>query len=342
MYFNNEMGFQHPGTVMSPKMTLTLRVDSASNDVRKNALHVMIRNTPINYQPTVIEVVDIPYGGGYGHKEFTNDAAIAYQSALLLWGTCNIAYADVAIRIIKNWSEHDKVFRGDNAPLEAAWGACSLARAAELIKYHTDPKVQNQWLQVESVFVKWLNNIIIPVLQTRSIWKWNVIGNWHFSIICARMQIAIFKEDKTEFDWAVKTYRDNLNKAICIGHPCHIAETKRDVTHASFLLGGLLQVPEMAYHQGVKDLYDKRLHPILEYHARIMLGEVPEGLKKEEIHTPYGLWNEPVWEIGLSHFHGRLGLPMPKTEQNLIKLRPERVTFHWGGGTLTHYKRTVS
>lgn len=334
------MVFVHPGTVMSPKMTFDLRKDSTSDIVRKKALQVMVKDTPLAYQPSALEEVDIPYGGGLGHKEFTGDAAMAYQSALLLWATCNTSYADVVIRVIAGWSSKNKVFKGDNAPLEAAWGACSLARAAELVKYYTDQRVKQQWSKVENTFIKWLNSVIIPVLQTSSIWKWNVIGNWHFSIICARMQIAIFKEDKTEFDWSVRTYREYLNKAICTGHPCHIAETKRDVTHASFLIGGLLQAPEIAYHQGVTDLYDPRLHRILEYHASIMLGEVPEGIKKEEIHTPYGLWNEPVWEIGFAHYNGRLGLSMPKTDQNLSKIRPERVTFHWGGGTLTHYKRT--
>ena len=96
----------------------------------------------------------------------------------------------------------------------------------------------------------------------------------------------------------------------------------------------------MAWHQGVKDLFNvPHMQKVFEYHASIMLKEVPEGITAQEIKTPYGFWYEPVWEIALNHIQGRCGKNMPKTEKWAETFRPERVCFHWGGGTMTHYRR---
>ncbi len=327
--------FRHPGTMLSPEMTFSLQQDCLTDPIRKRALDTMIKDTPFDYKPKALPIVDIGFNGvGSGHQECTKDGEMAYRAALLYWATRNDQYANLVVNILSAWSITNKVWKGDNAPLEAAWSVCSFARAAELIRDFKG------FSKIKEVFYKWIDTLIIPVLKNKNVWKWKLKGNWHYSILSALMQIAILRDDSREFNEALQKYKEILPLSICVNHPCHIAETTRDITHASFLLGGILQVPEMAYHQGVKDLYDNRLHPIMEYHARIMLKEVPEGITKEDIHTPYGYWIEPVWEIGYSHFNGRLGLSMPKTETLLTKCRPERVTFHWGGGTLTHYKRS--
>lgn len=326
--------FRHPGTMMSPEMTRTLKEDIAKDPVRKQAFESLKKDTPSTYQPLAIAEVNIGYGGvGKGHKECTTDGEMAYKAALLYWATHDQSYANLAINILTAWATKNKVFTGDNAPLEAAWSICSMARAAELLRD------QPLWKTIKPHFLTWIDHVVKASLWNKDVWKWNIKGNWHFSILCARMQLAILRDDTEEFMTTIKLYQENLPRAICIGHPCHTSETKRDCTHAQFLLGGLLQLPEMAYHQGF-DIFDQRLHSIMEYHARVMMKEVPDGITKEEIKTPYGYWNEPVWEIGLAHFQGRKNIPMPKTEQNLQKFRPERVTFHWGAATLTHYKRT--
>ena len=329
--------WKHPGTMMSPEMTTALR----SKTLLPGIVDKLMKDTPLTWQPRPLEVVDIDWGGkGKGHEECTKDGEMAYRAALLSWvhkdDHMAQQYGNLAYKIINSWAQTNKTFKGNNAPLEAAWSVCSLARAAELIKYHHNNVIKKQWLQCEPVFFKWLDVVIMPVLRTQAIWKWPLMGNWHYSIICARMQIAILREDRKEWDWCIATYKDIFPKSLgTVTH--HISETLRDCTHAMFLLGGMLQVPEMAYHQGVTSLYDSRLHGIVEYHARIMLGEVPHGISKEQIKTPYGLWPEPVWEIGFNHFTKRQKQPMPYTEKLLTsKVRPERVTFHWGGGTLTH------
>jgi hypothetical protein len=330
----------HPGTMMSPVMTKNLKSDCLNDSIRQKALEKMKAEVPLQYKPTPLETVDIGYGGvGSGHKEFTRDGEIAYQAALLLWATDIRQYGSIVLDILSDWSSRNKVFKGDNAPLEASWGICSMNRAAELIKHYPNAAIVSEWKKVEPSYFKWLDNIIMPVVRSQHVWKWPIVGNWHFSILCARLQTAILRNNVEEINLVTKAYLDSLPKAICCGNDWCIAETKRDVTHAQFLLGGVVQFAEMMYHQGI-DLFDSRLIKVYENHARIMMKEIPSGITKDEIHTPYGYWYEPVWEIALAHFCGRRGKSMPYTEKWLNTFRPERVSFHWGGGTMTHYRRT--
>lgn len=333
--------FVHPGTMMSPAMTFALREDVAKDAWRKKAFDKMVKEVSLEYKPLALEVVNIGYNGvGQGHKECTEDGRVAYTAALLYWSTMDDKYAKLAINVIRAWATKNKVFNGDNAPLEAAWSVCSLARAAELVKYAKSDSIKAEWKQVEAAFFTWLDVIVMPLLRDKNVWKWKPKNNWHFSMLCARAQIAILREDQAEWQWAMDCYKMCMGEALSKEHECHTCETKRDVTHAMFLLGGMIQFPEMAYHQGFKGVFEPRLSKVFEYQAAIMLKEVPDGITKEEIKTPYGFWYEPVWEVTLAHYSGRCGIPMPKTEKWIATFRPERVCFHWGGGTLTHYKRT--
>lgn len=335
--------WKHPGTMMSPAITLALREGVDKSVVKRAALEALLKDSPLDYKPRALETVSIDWGGkGVGHDECTKDGEMCYRSALLSW-TCKdegvaVKYGLLALRIIGDWAVKNKVFSGNNAPLEAAWSVCSLARAAELIKHHRLVGLRDAWRGAEKAFFAWLDKIMMPVLRTEALWRWPIKGNWHYSIICARMQIAILREDVAEWTWALNKYKETLPLSIGASCGCHwyTAETTRDMTHAMFLIGGLLQVPEMALHQGDGSLWDDRLADVLENHAAIMLREVPNGITKDQIKTPYGWWVEPVFEVGYAHFVQRKKKKMPKVEALLARARPERVTFHWGGGTLTH------
>ena len=323
--------FVHPGTMMSPDMTNELKKTTGSA-----ALQRLIKETPLTYCPRALSVVNIGYHGvGQGHAECTKDGEQAYSSALAFWATGNKQYATMAINILKTWATTNTVWIGDNAILEASWSVCSMARAAELLKYSA---ASQDWSVVEPIFFKWLDSVIMPVLKNTSIWRWDKIGNWHFSVLCARMQIAILREDYTDWAWCTMTYPDALNKALvwklC---PGETTETTRDCCHAMFQIGGMTQVPEMAWHQGI-DMYDSRLVTVCELQASIQLREIPKGLSETDIHTLNGWYPEPVFELPYAHFNGRKNIPMPKTATYLNNIRPEGVVFHWGGATLTHHK----
>jgi Alginate lyase len=328
--------FKHPGTFMSPDMTHNLKAIISTDSMRKQALEKLMKAAPLDHEPQALATLHVEYNGAgnsKGHKECTRDGEVAVSAALIYWATAKREYAKLACNIISAWSIKNKVWEGDNAVLEASWSICSMARAAELLKHSP---AADLWKPVEPAFLKWLDTVIMPVLKSEHIWKWKPIGNWHFSQICARMQIAILREDQAEWNWCINKYPEALNKCL-IWQKCpgEHAETCRDVTHAQFALGGLVQAPEIALHQGV-NLYDRRLLDCFELQARIMMQEIPTGLTKDDIHTPYGYWYEPVWHIPYAHFAGRLGIQMPYTKQYLLKLGPDRVCFHWGGNCLTH------
>jgi hypothetical protein len=114
------------------------------------------------------------------------------------------------------------------------------------------------------------------------------------------------------------------------------AETRRDLYHSQFGLGGLVQTAELAWQQGV-DLYSfngNALLRALETHAYITNGGVPRAC----CYPLKGIGFLPCgWEVALNHYSGRCGLAMPETEKMLARHRPERVVFCWGAGTLTHF-----
>lgn len=327
--------FVHPGTFMSPETTRGLKHLVDTQPERKKALDKLIKETPLNHVARPLEIVDIGYGGGgKGHAESTKDAEIAVSSAILFWATHIHDYALLAIRIIKAWATTNKVWRGDNGLLEASWVICSMARAAELVKHSIHA---NAWKDVEPAFFSWIDKVIMPVLRSEHIWTWTV-NNWHFSQICARMQLAILREDQREFQWCITRFPEALKKALIFKKcPGETTETCRDITHNQFQLGGIVQAAEMALHQGVASLYDDRIRECFELQAAIMMKEVPQGLTKDDIKTPNGYWYEPVWHIPYAHFVGRKGMSMPKTKAYLKQLGVDRVCFHWGPNCLTHY-----
>lgn len=331
--------FLHPGTFMSASMTFALSDAIKKSSIKQKALVKLIAETPLSHIPQPLDVVDIGYGGnGKGHVECTKDGEIAVSAAILYWCTGKMEYGELTLKILHAWAIKNKVWKGDNALLEASWSICSMARAAELMKYSG---MKDSWDKIESAFFKWIDIIIMPVLRSEHIWKWKDVNNWHFSQICARMQLAILRENSSEWSWCVSIFPIALNKALifkkCKGET---TETCRDVTHSQMQLGGIIQAAEMAYHQGV-EMYDNRMIDCFELQARIMLREIPCNasgtLTKDDIKTPYGYWYEPVWHIAYAHFHGRKGFPMLKTKQYIDVIGPDRICFHWGGNCLTHH-----
>lgn len=286
-------------------------------------------------KPQPIERVDIaPYGKGIGHKEFTKDAEQAVQQAVAFVVLGKSEHAKKALDIIHAWANICKSFEGSNAPLELGWGGCSLVRAAEILK-HTYP----QWsVTDEAAINKFIDNIVMPKLRTKLGWT----NNWQTTICEARLQIAIFRDDRIEFDWAITEYK-RIFAAYVTGPNGQTGETLRDLVHAQFGIGGLLQIPDLVYEytQGKVDLFKdvcaKPLAKVCELHANLLMNRVPEscGIHKEDIKEP---WFIPCgWEVALYHIDRRLGISLPATRELTAKHRPENYVFHWGLGTLTHF-----
>lgn len=149
------------------------------------------------------------------------------------------------------------------------------------------------------------------------------------------MQLAIFRENVREFEWIVNAYRGLFEIYVKPWKTGQCGETRRDQVHAQFGIGSMINICEMAWHQGV-DLYTPELHKCMEYHASILNGIVPADIQANEIKEnrfqPIG------WEIGFQHFTKQKKMPMPQTQKLLEGKRPEWCIFCWGLSTMTHMK----
>lgn len=321
--------FCHPGTLICSKEIHTFYMRSIPHP---KAMPKLERTTPLSYKPSPIEHIQLgAYGVGVGHKEITGDGAMAYQHAIMfLFMNKKAEHARKAVEILDAWATKNKKFEGSNAPLEASWAVTSMVRAAEILKYMWS----DEWKKtgVEGRLNAWLDKIILPLVSTRITWT----NNWNLTMAEARMQFAIFRENKAEFDWAVREFKRILDVYVKPWKTGQCGETKRDMVHAQFGIGSMINLCEMAWHQGVTDLYTPELMQCMEYHASILNGNVPSDLKKEEIKEnrfqPIG------WEIGFQHFTKRKGVAMPQTQKMLEANRPEWCIFCWGLSTVTHMK----
>lgn len=300
-----------------------------SNDVCVKSL---LNITPLDYKPKALQVVNIgPYGAGVGHHEFTRDGEQAYQQTVAYLVTGNEQYASNAAFILDSWAKTCKVFTGSNAPLEAGWGTASMAKAAELLKYTWSAKWNASG--VEQRYVAFVNKLMLPVL-TKPL-GWDDANNWGLTRCEARLQIAILKNDVGEFNGRLDEYRRILPRYVQANG--QTGELARDLVHAQFGTGSLIQIAEIAWHQGVDiyNLYNNRMWTTLELVAAVLQGYVPPNLKPSDIKEP---WFLPCgWDIGYNHYNRRKKLPMPKVASLMSKKRPEKYTFHWGLGSLTHW-----
>lgn len=311
---------------------LKLLYKSGKSTEFTKAVSTFLSKTPKKYTPKAICNVEIEaYGAGVGHKEFTLDAEQSVQQAVAFCMTCDPVYAKNAIAILHAWSTICTRFEGSNAPLELGWGCASMARCAEILK-HTCPTEWNS-SGIEKELVLFFDKIALPKLKKTLTWT----NNWQTTICEARLQIAIFRDDKAEVEWAINEYKRIL--ASYVDQTGKTQETLRDLVHAQFGIGSLIQIPELmfVYTNGAVDLFQPVLRTMCEFHAQLLLGKIPIGcdIAKDQIKDA---WFLPCgWEIALYHFKHRMKLDMPYTDALLQKHRPEQYVFHWGLGTLTHY-----
>jgi hypothetical protein len=290
---------------------------------------------PIRSQ--VIEVVDIGFGGkGRGHKEFTGDGRRCYAQVLAYLISGKEVYAKNATKIIRDWTQKCKVFKGENAPLEAAWGTAAMARSCELLKY-----TYAKWDKtLEREYINWVKRLLMPHLKGETEkykLKWGFYNNWHTSILEAKLQFALLCDETKAVNECVEEFKKIQSKYIQENGFTY--ETLRDSDHNCFGMAGIINVSEILYNQGI-DVYSMRnsiLHKTIELHAEIYNGnKIPDGYKKEQFNIYK--WIQPSsWEIVYNHYVNRNGKKMPNTKQLLEKIRPCKFELHWGYDTITHY-----
>ena len=310
---------------MGPKQLKKL--ESIASTSNKGVIQ-LTKYSPLSYQPKPLQCVDIgPYGSGCGHKEFIDDCMQMYAQALMYIITKDTKHAQKSIDIMTAWCTTCTVFKGSNAPLECGWGGAAMVRSAELLKY-VCPKL---WTQTQDAMLNaFIKTILLPNLTGRynEIAKWN--NNWILTIQEALLQIALYQDDMPRVSKILDEFKQSLCK--CVAEDGFSTETKRDMCHLCFQIGSMVQVAEMAWHQGI-DLYshgNSRIVKCMEYHAFILNGGVPAGLTKEDLKQ---VWFQPcAWDIGYNHFVNRKNASMPETKKLMETKnnRPERIVFNWG------------
>lgn len=309
---------KHPSGILGDKQFKAMSKEDGDVVLKGNCLYD---------KPRVIADVNIgPYGSGNGHDEFTGDCIQAYIRALIWVASKKEESALKSREFILAWCRGCRSFKGDNAPLECAWGAPLLLRSVEILKH-----MWKKWDSTDDrLFNDFLDRIIRPNLTQRyvEVKKWK--NNWIFSIIEALIQLYMYRDQIHEVNKYITEYKDLLK--VCI-IPCGCnTENKRDMIHCQFQLASQIQIAEMLWHQGV-DIYTPLLSTSIEYQARILNGEVPCELRKEDIKDN---WFMPSsWEIGYNHYVNRKKHSMPHTSKLLTSKRPEaKLSFNWGPGFL--------
>lgn len=198
-----QTGFRHPGVFVSKGM-LDFVKGKLGAEPYKSALSKAQGDFrgKTSYKPTkTANVICFPISGSgsVGCAEEKDDANAAYIHALLWYYTGNQANAAKAIEIMDLYSSTLKTHSEDNKQLQSAWVASVFARAGEIIRYSNagwpDAKAKQ--------FGAMLTNAYMPYIKDFS----TRTGNWDTSTIEAVIAIAVYNDDKVNFDRAVARWR---------------------------------------------------------------------------------------------------------------------------------------
>ncbi|KAJ3272227.1 hypothetical protein HDV01_005881 [Terramyces sp. JEL0728] len=300
----------------------------------------------------------------------------SYQQAVMYLVTGNAKYADNAIAIIQNWTAAAQTpsyfpnyfadcpsnlnwWMCQNSPLNLGWVSVSWFRVAEILKF-----TYNGWnaSNVEQVLVNWFENN-----QIENLWKSTTLisptakqaqygmGNWHSTMTEGLMNYYFLKNNITGIQYVMQYYQRMVQGSsifppfyVSNGEECEIC---RDIEHANYGTGSLVQIAETFWHQGV-DLYSygpagyaglPGLAQVLETTAYIILYNAwPPNVVSVDLgwgncstftkngFTPGG------FHIGYNHYVNRLGLSMPYTQLLIAQNADTAYYFNWGLGVLTH------
>ncbi|MGH3648440.1 MAG: carbohydrate-binding protein [Micromonosporaceae bacterium] len=354
--------FKHPGVLVSRTQLDRARQQAlAGAQPWKSAYDAMRASSyaSLSWTPKPREIVECGPSSNpnYGCSDERNDALAAYTHGLLWYITRDSRHAQKSIQIMDAWSAKIRDHTNHNAPLQTGWAGASFARAGELIR-HT----YSSWPNADR-FARMLRDVYLPeVINGKGCYN----GNWELIMMDASIGIAVFLDDKTSFDKAVRIWRGRVpayvyqtgdgsipkappncpskdTRAEIIaywqGQETFVdglaQETCRDFGHTGWGLAAAVNVAETAWHQGV-NLYgemSKRLTDGMYFHARYELGAtVPSWLCGGSVKRGFS----SVTEVAFNHFHNRLGYDMPTTQRYTESKRPANANYFRAWETLTH------
>jgi hypothetical protein len=378
----------HPGTSIPANRVDALKsLPSKSDQTVKDALQKL--NTRYtddsgSLQSDLSASIDVPstFNADDKSSRFRIDGDRSFKLAIgFLIQPGKKEYAEKALEIINQWSGKCRQFTGGNAALEAGWGLVGMARATELLRSKF-PGYKSKFN--EAGFKNFYKTVLKPWLVDyyEKEQSWISHGNWGSTIVQARLQYAIFADDSSEFskleEEAKQVFSNILetknfqmvkpeNRPTGPVERGHSHETRRDLAHAAFGIGGLIDIAEMLHNQGsTLDLYAYKNNLLLaavEYQARCVVGDYPNDIKSwveakndQQLRDWYFTDWYPYqmnWDMVYHHYTKRKGINMPRTEKVLTqplssprdanrrrrpaKARGELFLHGLGLTTITHY-----
>lgn len=351
--------FHHPGILVNRAQLDLIKQRVRDGAEPQKAAFAALLQSPLadlNYTPSPRATVECgPYSKpDLGCKDERRDATAAYSQALGWVVTGNEKYARNAIRIMNAWANTlTGGHTNQNADVQAAWAGSVWPRAAEIIRYTSD-----FWGKEEIArFQRMLVTQYVPALVNGS----DENGNKELAMSEALINIGVFNDDRVTFAQGVRMWRGRTPPYIYLksdgpapvpppnGLPASapwsnkgflpalvdglLQETARDPHHANMAFASMVNAAETARQQGL-DLYAEqsaRITAAMEYQAQFLPpNNAPTPAKLE-------FAKEPTWEIAYNHFHGRLGVELPRMAKVLPTNRPTGADLnHMVWETLTH------
>ncbi len=350
----SKAGFTHPGLLHTPSEIANIK-KNLNRAPYKQAFAAMKKSkeASLNYKYKPFASVDC---GSYnkpniGCNDMNNDARAAYTHALMFALTNDKKHATKSKSILKGWANKYQRNTKSNSNLVVSWAAPHFVNAGELLRHY-----DKSWSTADQNKFKGMVKKFLPYLTKDNA----LVNNWIHSRIQAHMAIAIYLDDKKQFDAAVKRWKkwvptyvyltsDGKRPKMNNGHKVASKwketktyvngmsmETCRDLHHMADLgFAAIFYSGQYAWNQGV-DLFKaekKRLTTAMEVHGAWMTGDkaIPKNMCKSgkvvaRLRDKKGISKsntsgQKVWEIGYNHLSERLNANLPYTREMILDER---------------------
>lgn len=400
---SSSSGLVHPGGVMGAKELAHLRsVRSRSDSNTQTAFRNLQGKASLSFTPSPQSTLTTDWNSSPGakdtHERLQQQSGIqSYQQTIMFQITGNEQYAKNVLSIVSKWMAVNNgagpsftlKMDQENTPLILAWTLANWMRSLEILKHTWSNWSDNKGDAVVKSLLDWISAKKIDsvafgdneVLMSSSYSKNTPMGNWHTSILEAKLYLAFLRDDKDGVEFVYNYYKRMVNglknqqgksDKIYIGETGELFESCRDMDHASYNIGGLVQLAEALHHQPKfsDDLYlynaqdesspsngRSGLENVLEMYAETVLtrkmavasnGNVwvdrPVDVAKGFIHGPKCApkdlnWGNPMaggYQMAYHHYVERLKRSKLPQLTMIAKKFPDSAYFHWGLGSLTH------
>ena len=338
---------KHPATIISLQTieSMKQRIKDKHPQTLK-ALAKLDGETPSTHTCKPVNKICVMWNGDKQGEEIAlNDGPMAYRYILKYILTGESQFAEKAIDIINKWIDVCTECTGDNAQLSSSWSQVNFARSLELLLFLNKSDKSDKSNKLERMkerYIKWYDKVMLPAINKPITWKfqtkqgYDTYTNWHCAILEARLQVALLKDDVKGVNECFDLYKRILVEIIETPFNLCNETIYRDVMHGCMSLGSLVNIAEMAWHQGC-DLYsynNNLLKNAIEATAAICDGKIPAGLPVQSLNKvqywPY------AWYIAYNHYVNRCKQAMPNTSKLITKYPVDYSWLFSSSCALTH------